>query len=414
MKRLAPTSLPEQIDIAIVGAGAHALTLATHLLQKRQGMRGRFLAFDPSGSWMSQWRHQFAGLEIPHLRSPAVHHVDPNPYELRRFAENRPNELFPPYDLPGTQLFEDFCLDAIRRWDLQDKVVKAKVTAIEPPLDRQHPWFRLRLASGESIKARRVVLAKGSSTLNLPDWVSKITGDYPSDRLCHSQQIDLPTSYLKGERILIIGGGLTAGHLAVGAISRNAEVTLIARRELQEKLFDADPGWLGPKYLKGFWAETDWETKAEAILRARNGGSMTPAMMTLLRRQARASKLKIYEQCQVVAAKWLGNKWQIRCDDGQEYEFERIWLATGTKLDATTEPLLTNILDIYKIPIVKGLPVLDEYLHWPGCELFVMGGLAALQLGPTARNLSGARMASERIVPAMVKSSISLVKLKSA
>ncbi|GET41483.1 hypothetical protein MiSe_62950 [Microseira wollei NIES-4236] len=100
--------------------------------------------------------------------------------------------------------------------------------------------------------------------------------------------------------------------------------------------------------------------------------------------------------------------------DGQEYEFDRIWLATGTKLDATTEPLLTRILDIYPIPIVKGLPVLDEYLRWPGCELFVMGGLAALQVGPTARNLYGARMASDRIVPAMVKSSLSLVKLKSA
>ena len=412
--RVTPASLPEQIDIAIVGAGPQALTLATHLLQKRQSMRGRFLVFDPSGSWIGQWRHQFAALEIPHLRSPAVHHVDPNPYELRRFAENRPQELFPPYDLPGTQLFEDFCKDAIRRWDLQDRVVKAKVTAIEPLLDRLHPCFRLWLESGESIKARRVVLAKGSSTLNLPEWVSKIPSGYPSDRLCHSQQVDLRTLHLKGERVLIIGGGLTSGHLAVGAISRGAEVTLITRREFQEKLFDADPGWLGPKYLKGFWAEPDWETRALAILRARNGGSMTPAMMTLLRRQARKGKLTSYEQCQVVAARWLGDKWQIRCDDGQEYEFDRIWLATGTKLDATTEPLLTNILDTYKIPIVKGLPVLDEYLRWPGCELFLMGGLAALQLGPTARNLSGARMASDRIVPAMVKSSISLVKLKSA
>ncbi|GET41485.1 hypothetical protein MiSe_62970 [Microseira wollei NIES-4236] len=94
----------------------------------------------------------------------------------------------------------------------------------------------------------------------------------------------------------------------MGAISRGAEVTVMTKRELQEKLFDADPGWLGPKYLKGFWAETDWETRALAILQARNGGSMTPAMMTLLRRQARLGKLTTYEQCQVVAAKWLGDK----------------------------------------------------------------------------------------------------------
>ncbi len=37
-----------------------------------------------------------------------------------------------------------------------------------------------------------------------------------------------------------------------------------------------------------------------------------------------------------------------------------------------------------------------------------MGGLAALQVGPTARNLSGARMACEKVVPAIVKPSIAL------
>jgi hypothetical protein len=35
-----------------------------------------------------------------------------------------------------------------------------------------------------------------------------------------------------------------------------------------------------------------------------------------------------------------------------------------------------------------------------------MGGLAALRVGPTARNISGARMASDRIVPALTKSTI--------
>jgi len=47
------------INIAIVGAGVHALTLSLHLLQKRKDMGDRLLAFDPSGSWLSQWR-QFA------------------------------------------------------------------------------------------------------------------------------------------------------------------------------------------------------------------------------------------------------------------------------------------------------------------------------------------------------------------
>ena len=75
-------SLPIQTKMAIVGAGPHALTLVTHLLQKRKNYRHKIIVFDPSATWMSQWRQQFAGQEIPHLRSPAVHHPDPDPYSL--------------------------------------------------------------------------------------------------------------------------------------------------------------------------------------------------------------------------------------------------------------------------------------------------------------------------------------------
>ena len=79
--------LPTKIGLAVIGAGPHALTLVTHLLQKRQTMQGKFLVFDPSGRWMSRPYQQFAALEIPHLRSPAVHHPDPNHFALRKFAE---------------------------------------------------------------------------------------------------------------------------------------------------------------------------------------------------------------------------------------------------------------------------------------------------------------------------------------
>ena len=45
---------------------------------------------------LSQWQRQFAAQQIPYLRSPAVHHPDSNPHQLRTFAKDRHNELFPP------------------------------------------------------------------------------------------------------------------------------------------------------------------------------------------------------------------------------------------------------------------------------------------------------------------------------
>ena len=64
-----------------------------------------------------------------------------------------------------------------------------------------------------------------------------------------------------------------------------------------------------------------------------------------------------------------------------------------------------EVLSQYPNQIVNGLPVLDEHLRWPGCELFLMGPWAALQVGPVAQNLHGG-MAYNRIVPALTKASI--------
>jgi hypothetical protein len=368
-------SPPDYTDIAIIGAGPHALTLVTHLLQKRQTMKDRFLVLDPSGTWMQQWQQIVAALEIPHLRSPVVHHPAPNPGALRSFAEYRSQELFPPYDLPGTQLFWDFCQHLIHRCHLQERVLPVQVQCIEPIIHRQRSRFRLWLADGCSIIARRVVLAAGGGSPQTPDWVHRIPQPYPCERLCHSQQVDLRTLRLAGERILIVGGGLTSGHLAVGALARGARVSLIVRRQLQEKLFDTEPGWLRPKYLKGFEAEPDCEKRWEMIQQARNGGSMTPAMMMQLRRYQRQGTLIIYEHCQIADADWPNNIWQIRCQGGEQLECEHLWLATGTKLDATVQPLLKDILDAYPNKMVNGLPVLDAHLRWRGCELYIMGAL---------------------------------------
>ena len=252
----------EKVDIAIIGAGLQALTLVTHLLQKKESMRNRFVVLDPAGDWLQQWHHQFAAYGIPHLRSPAVHHPDPDPHALRGFARSRSSELFPPYDLPGTRLFHDFCQEVIRRWGLQDRVIPARVKQIERFHEYGWQRFRLGLSDGRTLTAKRVVLAIAGGQPNLPAWAQTLPSDYPSDGLLHSDRVDLRRlGQLTGETILIIGSGLTSGHLALGAISRGAKVIMMARRTFYEKLFDAEPGWLGPKYLKGFHAEPDWETR---------------------------------------------------------------------------------------------------------------------------------------------------------
>ena len=394
---------PLEINIAIIGAGVHALTLYLHLLQKRKDIKDKVLAFDPSGIWMRQWNQQFAAQEILHLRSPAVHHPVPNPFALRKFAENRPQELFLHYDLPGTNLFDDFCQDSISANQISDRVIKAKVIDLDP-IDSH--CFQLSLDDGQLVKAKRVVLATNRTVRQLPDWVSRIETVYPIDRLLHSNQVDLRGIQLAGETILIVGGGLTSGHLAMGSIERGAKVILMSRRELKAKYFDAEPGWLGPKYLKGFEAEPSWENRRQMVISARDGGSMTPSMLMQLQTANHHKKISIHQNCQIQKAEWNDGKWQVYCEDGMKLECDRIWAATGTRFDVMAEPLLSKAIDKFPIPVVGGFPVIDRHLRWSGRNLFLMGGLAALQVGPTARNISGARMASDRIVPVLAKSGV--------
>jgi len=402
-----------QTDIAIIGAGPQALTLVTHLLQKKDKVRSRIQVFDPSGTWMTRWHQQFAAQEIPQLRSPAVHHPDPNPHALRTFAEGRYHELHPPYDRPGTRLFQEFCATVIHRWQLQDDVTPAQVIRLHP-LRGKPSRFRLSLDTGDTVLARRVVLATGSGQPYIPDWVHQVDCTFPAERLCHASQVRLPAlPSLRGETVLIVGSGLTSGHLAAGAVQRGARVVMMARRTFQEKLFDADPGWLGPKYLKGFHAEPNMQVRWQMVQQARNGGSLTPEMMTQLRRLERQGQLTVYEHCQVAHAEWKGEAWKVCCDNHSVHDclahqpIHRVWLATGTTLDIQTHPLLADVWQQHPIETVNGLPVLDEHLRWPGCELLLMGPWAALRVGPVARNLFGGKLASDRIVPALTKASLS-------
>lgn len=386
------------VSIGIIGAGPQALTLVTHLLQKRKQWRDRLTVIDPHGDWLKQWYQQFTALEIPHLRSPVVHHPDPHPYALRGFAENRPDELFNPYDLPGTKLFEDFCTEVVKSWGLENRVYRGQVVKIVPCRGN----FQLFLTDGEIINVRRVVLATNQGEIQIPAWVNQIKTKYPQDRLLHSQQINLANLQIKDERILIIGGGLTSGHLAIGGVNRGAKITLMTRRDLQIKLFDADPGWLGPKYLKGFNAELNWYRRWEMIQQARNGGSITPKISWELRR---SKNVEFWENCQVKEAQWEEHKWRVICSNGLEKEFERIWLAKGTTFNVKNNPLLTEVLEAYPTDIIQGLPVIDQYLRLPKSEFYFMGALAGLQIGPVARNLAGGRKASEMIVEGMIKHS---------
>ena len=77
---------------------------------------------------------------------------------------------------------------------------------------------------------------------------------------------------------------------------------------------------------------------------------------------------------------------------------DEVWFATGHRLDASADPVLADLRAHHNTPIHDGLPQLGRHLEWPGTRIHLVGGYAALALGPAARNLWGARWASQRLL----------------
>jgi hypothetical protein len=379
--------------IAFIGSGPHNLAALAFLLKADPQLRSEVAVFDPSGAWLSRWNLQMEGQEIVHLRSSSVHHPDPDPLALRRFARGRFDEFYPPYYLPGTSLFREFCEDLIARYELGSVVTPLKVEALEP----RAGGFQLTLSDGSSVHARALVAALGGGERVWPAWAPEPQA--PS--LVHSEEADLASLEGRSGRLLVIGGGLTAGHLALGALKRGWSVDLVTRRPVTYKLFDAAPGWIGPKYMAGFHRETNWRRRRKMVAKARGGGAMTEEIKAFLEPFRKAGSLRFHPRCEVNSLMREGELWKADCGWGRSLTADRVWVCTGNRLDLKTHPLFAGLWSQFPLQAVDGLPVLEADCKWPGLPLYFMGTPAALRVGPTARNFPGARQAASRIAKSL-------------
>ena len=205
-------------------------------------------------------------------------------------------------------------------------------------------------------------------------------------------------------RSVIVGGGLSSAHLALGAIQRGARVILLCRRTLRSKLFDADPGWLGPKHLKAFHREPCWRKRRKQVLQARDGGSITPELAHALQRERdRGGMWSCSSTARFDTHAGMTGNGAAFATTARHLQADRLWLATGHRLGVSHHPLLHQLQNQRPIELIDDWPVLSDSLCWPGTPVHVMGGLTALRIGPAARNLFGGREAAQRICRGLLK-----------
>ena len=392
------------ILITIVGGGIHGVSIALRLLREMPTAAKQLAIVDRHPQPLTQWRDKTKRQGMTFLRSPAVHHISPDALGIVEYAErhNRTSELAPPYAQPSTQLFWDFCNAALAELTQHQVYYQFEVAKLRWDKGAGQFPFRLISTNDEGFRSRCVVLAIGADDcIYVPPAFTQWQCQFP-DKVIHASQFSvLAVEETPPAKIVIVGGGLTAGTLAKSLSEHGHSVALIARKPLRTEQFDFPPVWLGPKALAEFTSESlHFRRRYEIIQQSRGEGSITPDIMETL---IKAPNIDLYPETCIrnivsVDKKKQAQHLKVETTQGVIPEVSRVILATGYQFDLHRYGFLKELVTQHKVPLIRGLPCLDDDLQLHPVEnLFGSGTIAQLQIGPASGNIAGANLAYERL-----------------
>ena len=210
----------QKIDVAIIGAGPYGLSIAAHL-------RARDVAFRIFGTPMSSWRNNMAAGTFLKSFGFASSLYDPgSTFTLARFCQERGLPYSDIADPVPIDTFVAYGLEFQRRFvpNLEQTDITSVTSAPE--------GFALTTQTGETVLARRVVLAAGITHFgHVPQEFAELSADQSlgaSTLVSHSSH-HTKVDKFSGRTVAVIGAGASAADLAGLLQEAGAEVHLIAR-----------------------------------------------------------------------------------------------------------------------------------------------------------------------------------------
>lgn len=386
--------------IVIIGGGIHGVHLAVRLIVEARIPAQQITLVDPHVSLLERWHTCTQNTGMLFLRSPGVHHLDVDPWSLHRFAGIVPGRGQPPmftlpYDRPAVELFDAHCQWLIAQHGLNERHVQARAVA----LTLQPDQVRVILDRGEPLAAAQVLLAiSASEQPDWPGWARSLAA--AGGRVTHIFQ---PGFVLQPDtmpaRVAVVGAGITGAQAALRLAAAGNTVSLISRHTIREHQFDSDPGWIGSRYMDGFSREPSMARRRQIILAARHRGSLPPDVHHELRAAIERGSVD-WHQGEIQAASVEDSGITLSLAH-RTTTVDTVLLATGFTRARPGGAFLDQLVETYHLPCAAcGYPLVDGDLRWHP-RIFVTGALAELELGPTARNITGARRAGDRIIAAM-------------
>ncbi|GEN46034.1 FAD/NAD(P)-binding protein [Alkalibacillus haloalkaliphilus] len=373
----------------IIGGGIQGCTVATHLIRQGKVDTKDLLIIDSYGKPMSRWRELTSKIEMPFLRSPSVHQIDTNPFSLQHYAKKYSDKSFyGKYKRPALELFNQHSDYVLHSCSILDSWHEGEVCEVK----KEGTSWCVRTKDGEVFNSNNLVIAVGSNhDLHIPNWAKS----YENVHHVFSPSItDL--SELRPP-VTVVGGGISAAHSVIKlAKIFPGQVTLLKRNSFKIHLFDSDPGWLGPKYLNRFNKEKELTKRREIITSARHKGSIPRDLyFTLLSLEKKGQMSIVTDQVKSLSCK-DDQKVNLLLESNRTVEASSVLLATGFKQGLPNQKWLSRLITEENLPCAQcGFPITNQ-LEWCS-HLFVTGSLAELEIGPIAKNISGARKAAQII-----------------
>jgi thioredoxin reductase len=201
------------VDVAIIGAGPYGLSLAAHL--RARGVEHRIFG-EPMGSWKNKMP---AGMLLKSYPWASNLSDPKSEFTTKSFCTERAlpyhDELMP---LPLSRFIEYG--EAFQARYVPSVEHKA-VIALEPG----PAGFRASFNDGETVNARRVVVAVGLHPFKrLPPAAEHL----PAELCSHSGEYG-PIEPLDGKKVIVVGAGSSATDLAALLCERDISVSLVTR-----------------------------------------------------------------------------------------------------------------------------------------------------------------------------------------
>jgi FAD-dependent urate hydroxylase len=381
-------------NILVIGAGPYGLAATIHLRRASESV-------DIIGAPMSSWKSMPTGMLLRSNWGATSMVERVGDLSLDRFVTVTAREgVHEPVPL------EDFV--RYGEW-VQETAVPDVEDASVASIDRHDSGFLVRLASGETRTARRVVMACGIG----PFAHRPAPFDAVSDAgVSHtSEHRDL--SVFAGRDLAIVGGGQSALESAALAAEAGARVEIIVRsthlnwlrgHSVKSRLGSLGPIVYAPTDVGPLWysrlvSEPDAFRRLPTAAQTRIARRcIRPAGAHWLQPRIATARLSLGRTVEQVAPS--NGRIELQLDDGSRRDVDHVLLGTGYRVDLRRYEMLSPRL-VQEVRSIDGYPILVDGFESSVPGLHFVGAPAAPSFGPIMRFVSGTWFAGRELAAHM-------------